>query len=283
MKRLVFVLLLLFGLPFVLLTFSNRVYAGGCDPALFDSTKAYSKSGCNPGDCPNGPGNNSLIVCWPSKTLTTLACCPSNYSYLPDKKLCAKTTTLHIGEDFIPWQCDSNIYDGCKDTKCKLKTKDLSCPSNLPIPNSSNGGLCCPSYNAPLDKCKPIKDVGYCTSDRGIIYEKEGGVCKAVKSTDIYLCTAGATCSTALGPVPTDPSEFISFLLKLALPLAGVIVLLAILYIGYLVLTSQGNPEKLQAARELAISVVTGVLLLIFSFTLLKIIGVNLLALPGVT
>jgi hypothetical protein len=46
-------------------------------------------------------------------------------------------------------------------------------------------------------------------------------------------------------------------------------------------MTSAGNPEKLKEVRESFVAIITGVLLIIFSLTILKIVGADVLGLPG--
>ena len=46
-------------------------------------------------------------------------------------------------------------------------------------------------------------------------------------------------------------------------------------------MTSAGNPEQLNAGRELVSAAVTGLLLVIFSLFLLRFIGVNVIGIPG--
>ncbi len=46
-------------------------------------------------------------------------------------------------------------------------------------------------------------------------------------------------------------------------------------------MASSGNPEKVQAAREQLTSAVVGLLFIIFSITILQVIGVDILHIPG--
>jgi len=87
--------------------------------------------------------------------------------------------------------------------------------------------------------------------------------------------------NTAIGCIPTDPSAFIGKFLSLGIGMAGGIAFLLILFGGFQILTSTGNPEQLNAGRELVGSAVTGLLLIIFSLFLLRLIGYNILGIPG--
>lgn len=90
---------------------------------------------------------------------------------------------------------------------------------------------------------------------------------------------------TAIGCIGSSPSEgpagFIPQLIKLGASLAGGIAFLLILFGGFQIITSAGNPERLNAGRELITSAIAGLLLIIFSIFLLKVIGVDILGIPG--
>lgn len=86
---------------------------------------------------------------------------------------------------------------------------------------------------------------------------------------------------TAVGEISTDPAGLVNFLLKLVLGLSGGIAILLIIFGGYKMMTSQGNPEALQGARETITSAIVGLLFIIFSLVLLQMIGVDILKIPG--
>lgn len=88
---------------------------------------------------------------------------------------------------------------------------------------------------------------------------------------------------TALGCLATNPAQFIGSLFGIFLSLAGGIALLLIIYSGYRMVTSTGNPEALQGARETLTAAIVGLLFVIFSFVILEIIGVDILRLPQFT
>ncbi len=86
---------------------------------------------------------------------------------------------------------------------------------------------------------------------------------------------------TAIGCIPTDAGGLFGKFFTLGIGIAGGIAFLLILFGGFQILTSAGNPEQLTAGRELIGSAVAGLLMIIFSVFLLKLIGLNILGLPG--
>ena len=88
--------------------------------------------------------------------------------------------------------------------------------------------------------------------------------------------------NTAIGCIPiltTNKEDFLSFVLKWAVGIGGGIAFLLIVYAGFMIMTSAGNPERLKAGQELLTSAISGLILLIFSVVILKIIGVDILGL----
>jgi len=95
------------------------------------------------------------------------------------------------------------------------------------------------------------------------------------------FCTDGESVKTALGCIPTDPQTFIQAFFKWALPLAGLAAFILIIFGAISHITSAGNPEQQQKAKEMISAAITGLLLIIFSVVILQIIGVDILKLPG--
>lgn len=87
---------------------------------------------------------------------------------------------------------------------------------------------------------------------------------------------------TALGCIPTkDTTQFVAWILRFAIGIGGGIGFLLIIFGAIKVLTSAGNPESLKAGQELITSALIGLIFIIFSLFLLKLIGVDLLKIPG--
>lgn len=67
----------------------------------------------------------------------------------------------------------------------------------------------------------------------------------------------------------------------LLMGLAGIFAFFCIIYSAFLMQTSSGNPEKVKNAQAMLVSCITGLMLIIFSVIVLKIIGVDILRIPG--
>lgn len=87
---------------------------------------------------------------------------------------------------------------------------------------------------------------------------------------------------TAIGCLPVgDPGVFTGKLLTWGLGIGGGIAFVLMVYAGYMIITSSGMPQRLQAGKELLTSAITGLLLMIFAVFLLRVLGVQVLGIPG--
>lgn len=125
------------------------------------------------------------------------------------------------------------------------------------------------------------------------IYDPE----KAETTPDAYLgggiaAGKGVLCSgdssainTAIGCISVlnkdGGKSFASDILRWAIGVGGGIAFLLILYSGFMLMTSTGNPERIKAGQELMTSAISGIVLLIFSVFILNFIGVNILGIFG--
>lgn len=88
--------------------------------------------------------------------------------------------------------------------------------------------------------------------------------------------------NTAIGCIPFgNMNEFTGFILRWAIGVGGGIAFLLIIYAGFMIMSSSGNPERLKAGQELMTSAIAGLIMLIFSVFILRVIGVDILQLPG--
>ena len=86
--------------------------------------------------------------------------------------------------------------------------------------------------------------------------------------------------NTALGCIRNDPASLVNQILQIAIGMAGGVAFLLLVYGGFRMVLSQGNPEALQGAREVITGALTGLLIIIFAVFLLRLIGINILGLP---
>lgn len=183
-----------------------------------------------------------------------------------------KTDEPHsCGEHYIPEVYWGGAHDQCL-CRCVVN------PSNPP-PTSSQlqcatcpGGLC-----DTLPCCSPcVKDVNNIT-----------GVCHcayppSTPDEDETLPStpneSGDTIDTAIGPINVkSPEGFVGSILTLAIGIGGGIAILLIIFGGFQVLTSSGNPEQVKAGKEMITSAIAGLLLIIFAVFILRLIGVEIL------
>lgn len=102
--------------------------------------------------------------------------------------------------------------------------------------------------------------------------------------TPVYADALGSIISGQLSNVSSQQTltGLVNALVSLSVPLGvlGTIGLLA--YAGYVMIVSQGNPEKLGDAREIVTNAIIGFALIALSVAILLLIS-NTLNIPGVT
>lgn len=88
--------------------------------------------------------------------------------------------------------------------------------------------------------------------------------------------------NTAIGCIPATSKDMLTFFLRWGIGIGSGIAFLFIVYSGFLMMTSAGDPKRLQAGKELLQSAVGGLIFLIFAVFLLRFIGVDILGvIPG--
>ena len=86
---------------------------------------------------------------------------------------------------------------------------------------------------------------------------------------------------TTLGCIPTEPMDLVKWLFPYLLGFGGLAAFGLIVYSGFRLMTSSGDPQKIQGAKETITAAVTGLIFIILSLFLLRLIGVDILGLPG--
>lgn len=88
------------------------------------------------------------------------------------------------------------------------------------------------------------------------------------------------TVNTALGNIDTDPAKLVNAILRIAIGMAGGIAFLLIIYGGFRLALSSGDPKAIQEGRDIITSAIIGLIIIVMSVFLLRVIGIDILGLP---
>ena len=147
-------------------------------------------------------------------------------------------------------------------------------------------GECVADPTTGFDRCQPEKGAALCyqyiDEDAGNNEIKELTKCtqcmednlKPGKPKKIY---------TSIGCIDTSIGGIIAQVFSMGIGIAGLIAFGCIVYSAFLMQMSQGNPEQIQKAQENITSCITGLILIILSIFILRVIGVDILRIPGFT
>lgn len=95
--------------------------------------------------------------------------------------------------------------------------------------------------------------------------------------------TAGCTdgINTGLGCIPYETRGFTAALLGFLASISGAIALVIMLIATIQIMTGGDNAEQVKKGKELFTGAITGLLFIIFSVTLLRIVAGDIIKLPG--
>src|SRR3989344_1086114 len=102
------------------------------------------------------------------------------------------------------------------------------------------------------------------------------------EESDCEDCLGKGSAYTAFGCLPTSIEGFFkTVVFQLGLGLAGGIAFLLMLWGSFKMLISRGDAQQIEQGREVIISAVAGLLLIIFSVFIIQFLGYNILRIPG--
>jgi hypothetical protein len=112
--------------------------------------------------------------------------------------------------------------------------------------------------------------------------DQPGCYTEAVTNTSVD-CDNGKGVRSELGNfcVPKDPAGFAQTYYKIGLSAIGGLSLLFIIFGGYLFLTSEGNPDRLNNGKTFIFYALFGLLLAIFGYVFIEVVAIDILHLPG--
>lgn len=103
-----------------------------------------------------------------------------------------------------------------------------------------------------------------------------------ISDTPPMLCNGGNGVNSAIGCIPiNDTWLMLEFWFRWGIGLAGGFSFLLIIYSAFMMMTSTGDPKRIQAGQELLTSAIAGVIFLVFSVFILRLVGVDILHIPG--
>lgn len=199
--------------------------------------------------------------------------------------------TFYCDPDTLNGGCKNNCTDGYT-TDCEADTSgyaaclgpytETTCVEN-PYPQQSGE---CPDLCVNVGACLQVVPgyAGKCGAGRECCKASLPGG-NPEKGGSKGLTPSLETCGlrTAIGCVPVeDPNDFAKFVLRWGVGVGGGVAFLLIVVAGFQIMTSTGNPEKLKAGQDKLTSAVMGLILLIASVVILRIIGVDILKIPGI-
>ncbi len=205
---------------------------------------------------------------------------------IPEKPFTLKVIDLIPGQDYIFHKniqgmlSDEQKFKAGADGTASFKITDIF-KVNDQINYAVGGIINGQEYDVtnPICKYQVIIGQGAIDTSGG---ESATNICKFSSNFDDCMdCMTSDGIPTPFGCIKTKPQDFITSILKIAMGLAGGIAFLMIIYGGLVIMMSSGNPEKLNGGKEIITSAISGLLLIVFSVVILKIIGVDIFKIPG--
>ncbi len=137
------------------------------------------------------------------------------------------------------------------------------------------------NYHLPLGACSGGCDSGLVCKYKGTGEPSNsnswGCQKESLAAVDFHGKCGLNSIDTALGCLPADTENFTLIFVKYAVGLAGFSALIIMLIATITILTGGSNPEQVKKGKELFTSAIMGLLFIIFSAVILKIINQDLL------
>lgn len=128
---------------------------------------------------------------------------------------------------------------------------------------------CDPDFQGSAAYCRGFTTISTCNAQTGIpCIPVSTGEIPIVPPSAPDFCSGNKGIVTAIGCVQilgTSFTPLATFLLTWGMGIGGGIAFMLIVYGGFLVITSTGNPQRLTAGKELITAAIMGLLMLIFS------------------
>jgi hypothetical protein len=87
--------------------------------------------------------------------------------------------------------------------------------------------------------------------------------------------------ATDFGCMPNDPIGFIQKFYGIGLGFVGMVALVALIWGGYSIMTSRGDPHRVNIGKSYIFYAIAGLLLAIFGYVFIQTVLVDILHVPG--
>ena len=87
--------------------------------------------------------------------------------------------------------------------------------------------------------------------------------------------------TTDFGCFPNDPIGFVQKFYGIGLGFVGGVALLSLIWGGYSIMTSRGDPHRVNIGKSYIYYAIAGLLLAIFGYVFIKTVMVDILHVPG--
>lgn len=163
----------------------------------------------------------------------------------------------------------SDTKDRCQSiVDFQAKYPGIKCLYGNEIHNNS-GNCSCTLKNTSITPVPEIREL--CKRYLGLSNPKEFAACDRCARSGFW---------TGIGCIPLSLEGFVNYIFTFGIGLGGIVALLCMIYAAFMIQSSSGNPERIKKAQELLTSCVMGLMLIIFSIFILRVIGVDILRIP---
>ena len=202
--------------------------------------------------------------------------------------------TCYQSSDSNYASCVGGVRSGS--TMCPSSPPFTACCNNFPVPDTCPGiptptscggpsGSCCPGGTCSSGlTCFSIPRINssLCLTQSQCDLIGSGCIPPASPTIPVYSPDCGSDSTgvkTGLGCLSTNPQILVNTVLPWAIGIGSGIAFLLGLYGALMIVISAGDPEKMQAGKEMITSAVSGLLIIIFAVFILRVIGVDILQL----
>jgi hypothetical protein len=185
----------------------------------------------------------------------------------------ADKPALHFGKCVLPW------VKYCLTGLCDTAYLDANNIWHPPIPTDfvarEEFGKAQPYACAPRDPANPYANPGEACDE----YLNQ---CKALPViAQTTACTDGTPgcVNSGLGPIKFEYGGFLNQIITIGISIGSGIGFLMLIYGSWKTMMSKGNPDAINEGKEIITSAVAGLVFIVFSVTIMQVIGLDILGL----